>query len=128
MISVLVEAVKSTRSVTERGSSMKTLKFSTELVPLILSGEKTSTWRLFDDKDLRTGDIISLLNSVTKKEFAKAQILAIKEKTLGQIGDEDFVGHERFESKEKMFDVYKSYYGNSVNRDTIVKIVDFKLN
>ncbi len=107
---------------------MKTLKFSTELVPLILSGEKTSTWRLFDDKDLRTGDIISLLNSVTKKEFAKAQILAIKEKTLGQIGDEDFVGHERFESKEKMFDVYKSYYGNSVNRDTIVKIVDFKLN
>ena len=106
---------------------MKTLKFSTELVPLILSGEKTSTWRLFDDKDLKINDMVSFVDSVTKKEFSKAQIIAVKEKALGQIDDEDFEGHERFESKEKMISTYRSYYGNSVNKDTIVKIVDFKL-
>jgi len=127
MISVLVEVVKSTRNAMERGSSMKTLKFSTELVPLILSGEKTSTWRLFDDKDLKINDMVSFVDSVTKKEFSKAQIIAVKEKALGQIDDEDFEGHERFESKEKMISTYRSYYGNSVNKDTIVKIVDFKL-
>jgi hypothetical protein len=31
---------------------MKTLKFYDNLIPLILSGEKTSTWRIFDDKNL----------------------------------------------------------------------------
>jgi len=35
---------------------MKSLKFSAELVPLILSGEKTMTWRFWDDKDLDSGD------------------------------------------------------------------------
>lgn len=31
---------------------MKVLKFSENLVPLILSGQKTATWRMFDEKDL----------------------------------------------------------------------------
>jgi len=31
---------------------MKTLKFREKLSKLILSGKKTTTWRLFDDKDL----------------------------------------------------------------------------
>ena len=30
---------------------MKILKFAPKLVPLVLSGEKTSTWRMFDEKD-----------------------------------------------------------------------------
>lgn len=34
----------------------KTLKFTPELSAKILSGEKTSTWRLFDDKNLQKGD------------------------------------------------------------------------
>ena len=29
----------------------KTFKFSAHLVPLILSGEKTCTWRLWDDEE-----------------------------------------------------------------------------
>jgi hypothetical protein len=46
---------------------MKTLKFRDYLVPLILSGSKTATWRLFDDKDLAKGDAIQLL------EFGKPE-------------------------------------------------------
>jgi len=32
---------------------MKTLKFSKNLIPSIVSGEKTITWRCLDDKDLK---------------------------------------------------------------------------
>lgn len=106
---------------------MKTLKFSENLVPLVLSGKKTSTWRLFDDKDLQIGDELKLINQATGEEFAIAQIIAIEEKALGDIGDQDFVGHERFESREKMFETYRSYYGDSVNERAIVKMIDFKL-
>ncbi|NOY35708.1 MAG: ASCH domain-containing protein, partial [bacterium] len=47
----------------------KSLKFKEHLVPLVLSGEKISTWRLFDDKDLRVGDKVDLINSDTKEVF-----------------------------------------------------------
>jgi hypothetical protein len=51
---------------------MKTLKFAANLVPLILSGEKTSTWRLFDDKDLQVGDELEFINKNTNTTFASA--------------------------------------------------------
>lgn len=34
---------------------MKTIKFTPELSEQIIAGTKTSTWRLFDDKDLTVG-------------------------------------------------------------------------
>lgn len=107
---------------------MKTLKFIENLVPLVLSGAKTSTWRLFDDKDLQKGDNLSFINRATGQEFAKARIVSVREKTLGKIDDADFDdGHERYESKEKMIQAYRSYYGDRATEDTIVKIVDFEL-
>lgn len=106
---------------------MKTLKLFDHLVPLVLSGEKKSTWRMFDDKDLRVGDELSLVNKSTGEEFASARITAIKEKRLGGITDADFVGHERFESSKKMFEAYKKYYGDRVTLDTPVKMITFEL-
>lgn len=96
-------------------------------MPLVISGEKTSTWRLFDDKDLKAGDELIFINQANGKEFAMAQIISIKEKNLGEINDSDFSGHERFESKEKMLETYQSYYGDKVNEDMPVKIIDFKI-
>ena len=66
---------------------MKTLKFMPHLVAPVLSGEKTSTWRLF----------------------------------------EDFEGHEKYKDQEDMLSHYKSYYGDKVTLDTVVKMVDFEL-
>lgn len=109
-------------------NSMKTLKFAPELVPLILSGEKTSTWRIFDDKDLSLGDELIFINKATKEEFAKARILTIREKKLGEIDEADFdEGHERFESSEKMLKSYRSYYGDAVTMETPIKIIGFEL-
>lgn len=59
---------------------MKTLKFKPHLVPLILSGEKDSTWRLFDDKDLKEGDELQFINSKTDDVFGIAVILSTREK------------------------------------------------
>ncbi|MFA6325278.1 MAG: ASCH domain-containing protein [Candidatus Paceibacterota bacterium] len=106
---------------------MKTLKFMPNLVPLVISGEKTSTWRLFDDKDLQKDDNLLLIDKITGKEFAKAIIVKIEEKKLKDLEGNDFNGHGKFESEEKMYETYKFYYGDKVNSDTIIKMVDFKL-
>lgn len=106
---------------------MKTLKFSENLVPMVLSGAKTSTWRLFDDKDLKVGDELSLINQKTVQEFARAKISSVREKELGMITETDFDGHERYENREKMFETYRSYYGDQVNEKTLVKMIDFEL-
>ncbi len=106
---------------------MKTLKFKDNLVPLVLSGEKDSTWRLFDDKDLKVNDELLLINKDTLDQFGKASILFIREKRLGDLEDSDFNGHEKFESEEKMYESYRNYYGDRVTPDSIVKIIKFKL-
>jgi hypothetical protein len=106
---------------------MKTLKFAANLVPLVISGEKTTTWRLFDDKNLQVGDELAFINQATGQEFAAAQIISIREKVLGEIKENDFKGHELFESREKMFDSYRSYYGNNVDENSLVKMIDFNI-
>ncbi len=106
---------------------MKFLKFSENLLPLIISGEKTATWRLFDDKNLQKSDELVLVNQVDGKNFALAKIVAVTEKTLGEIRESDFAGHEKFESKEKMFEMYSSYYGDRINDGTVVKMINFKI-
>ncbi|MFA6551874.1 MAG: ASCH domain-containing protein [Candidatus Paceibacterota bacterium] len=108
-------------------NKIKTLKFDSNLVPLVLSGEKNTTWRMFDDKNISTGDVLTFINKETGKEFAVATVTKVKEKELNKITDKDFDGHEKFESKEKMFEIYRKYYGNKVTQETIVKIIKFKL-
>jgi hypothetical protein len=104
---------------------IKTIKFSKELVPLVISGEKTSTWRLFDDKDLGVGDDLEFINKETGEVFGHASILNIYEKKLGEMAEEDFDGHEKFENNEEMIEAYKKYYGERVDENTIVKIIRF---
>jgi hypothetical protein len=104
---------------------MKTLKFKDHLAAQILAGTKTATWRLFDDKDLQVGDELIFINKDTLEEFGMAKITSLKVKTLGTLSDEDWVGHERFASKEDMYAHYRQYYGDKVNRDSEVKILTF---
>lgn len=105
----------------------KKLKFEKGLVKLILSGEKTSTWRLFDDKDLKDADNLDLLDFESKKVFAKAVITKVYEKTFKEIKEADFDKHEKYESKEKMLETYRGYYGGKVDWNTVIKIIEFKL-
>jgi hypothetical protein len=110
---------------------MKTLKFDHELAGLILKGEKTSTWRLYDDKDLSVDDVIKVVDKVNPDEpttwqvIGTAKVTEVTEKKLGSVSDEDMAGHEAFDSKEQMLNTYKTYYGERVTFDTPVKIIHF---
>jgi hypothetical protein len=104
---------------------MKTLKFAPHLVSKIISGEKTSTWRLFDDKNLAEGDTLLFLNKESGEEFGTATLTSVKVTTLGTLTDEDWDGHERFSSEDEMYATYKKYYGDTVGPETEVKILSF---
>lgn len=57
---------------------MKTLKFESKLCDLIIQGEKITTWRLFDDKNLTEGDEFELVNYETKEGFGFGIITKLK--------------------------------------------------
>jgi hypothetical protein len=104
---------------------MKTLKFKPELVEQILSGKKTATWRLFDDKDLQKGDELTFINKESLEPFGTAKITSLYTKTLSTLEDADWIGHERYNSDEEMYTEYRKYYGDKVGPHTEVKILSF---
>lgn len=113
---------------------MKSLKLDHHLAQLVLKGEKTSTWRLFDDKDLSVNDVVKLIDKAdpdrpeTWKVIGTARINTVVQKRLGDIEAGDYDGHERFSSKHELLKKYQEYYGDDVNFDTIVKIIRFDFN
>ena len=106
---------------------MKTLKFDSSLVTLILSGEKTATWRLFDDKKLGLGDELEFIERQSNNLFSRATIISVTEKTWGEIDEADFEGHEKFTNYEEMIETYQKYYNGKVDKNTLVKVIRFKI-
>lgn len=110
---------------------MKTLKFDHHLAQAILNGQKSATWRLYDDKDLSVDDQIKIIDKVNPDEpeswkvVGQGHITQIVEKKLGSITDEDMAGHERYATKDDMLKAYRQYYGQRVTFDTPVKIINF---
>lgn len=106
---------------------MKTLKFSKKLIPDIISGRKTMTWRCLDDKDLKVGDEVLFLDKETKQPFAKVILTEVEEKIFKDLTDEDKKGHEDFKSEEEMFKTYSEYYKTEITPETSLKVIKFKL-
>ena len=93
----------------------------------ILDETKTTTWRLFDDKNLKVGDLLVFLNSETGKEFAYAKATIVTEKLFGELTEQDWEGHERFISDSEMYKTYSEYYKQPVDKNTLVKVIKFEL-
>lgn len=106
---------------------IKTLKFRDQLAKLIVAGQKKSTWRLFDDKDLAVGDVLNFINFDSGEIFAKAELIDVYEKRMEDLNADDFDGHEKYSNQEEMYKTYRLYYGDKVGPDTPVKIIHFKL-
>ena len=68
---------------------MKLVKFRDYLVPLVLSGEKNSTWRLLDDKNLSVDNEIALQEFGRDSSFATAKITKVVEKPFSELTQED---------------------------------------
>lgn len=105
----------------------KTLKFRDYLAKMVQAGEKHTTWRFFDDKNLSEGDDVDLVNWNTGEKFGSAVLTAVTEKRLGEVTDADYDGHERFKSDEEMYQTYRAFYNEDIDADTKVKIIRFEL-
>jgi len=106
---------------------MKRMSFRHHFADQIIDGKKNVTWRLYDDKDLQKGDELELIDAETGARFAKAVIVDMREKKLGEIDDVDYVGHETYMSNDDMIETYRGYYGPQVDKNTVAKIIQFKL-
>jgi hypothetical protein len=114
---------------------MKALKFDHELAIQIAAGQKTSTWRLFDDKNLSVNDEVKLIDKVvggqpeTWQGIGTAIITQVIEKQLGDVdlSGEDMDGHIVFKSPNDMLVTFQGYYGSNVSFQTPVKLIQFKL-
>lgn len=108
---------------------MKKLCFVEELVPLVLSGEKDTTWRIFDDKNLSEKDELLFLESKTRTPFAKARITSVKETTLDlkNLSVDDRKGHEQYKDTQEMINSFSDYYDSTITKDTVLKIIKFEL-
>ncbi len=106
---------------------MKTLKFADHLIPLILNGSKTATWRLFDDKNLSIGDKLELVHAATGKIFARAVITSVKELAIKDIANEDRIGHEPLGDVDEICAIYENFYHQHITPATMMKIIRFEL-
>lgn len=110
---------------------MKTLKLDHELAQAVIAGTKTSTWRLFDDKNLSVDDEVILIDKVDSRKhntwlaIGRARINQITEKRLGELTEENWAGHERYSSDEEMYQTYRQYYGPKVGPDSPIKLISF---
>ena len=112
---------------------MKKLKLDHQLAELVKKGEKTSTWRLYDDKDISVNDELELIDKVDPKNPETWQTAGVAvvdrviEKRLGELTHEDFEGHEKFASQAELLKTYQRYYGPQVTLETPVKMIHFTL-
>ncbi len=82
---------------------------------------------MFDEKDLREGDHIVLVERESGEEFARADIAMVDEKKFGEVEEKDLENHDVYESLIHMYEKYRDYYGDKVNDETPVKIIRFRL-
>ena len=115
-------------------SKMKTLKLDHKLAEMVKRGTKTSTWRIYDDKDIRVNDDVELIDKVKPADptswqsLGTAKVNMVLEKRLGEITDSDTDGHDDYPTREAMLADFQKYYGPQVTFETPVKIIHFTLS
>lgn len=110
---------------------MKKLKLDHSLAEQIRSGKKTSTLRLFDDKDLSVNDSVLLIDKVDSanpsswKEIGTATINQVVERRLGDLTEEDLASQGIYANKQAVIADFQKLYGQNVTAQTPVKIIQF---
>jgi len=110
---------------------MKSLKFDHHLADAIINGEKTSTWRINDDKDLSVDDSFVVIDKVDPhdkqiwKGIGVATIQEVLHTRLKNLDYRQAEEYQQFESSEMMYAMYQKYYGEGVGPDTPVNVINF---
>jgi len=110
---------------------MKLLKVSHKIARLIASGQKNSTWRINDEKNVSVDDEIGIIDKVdpdapdTWTIIGSGRVSQVLQKRLGDIEHGDLGAGEDFVSKADMLKTFRNYYGRDINQHTTVKIITF---
>jgi len=110
---------------------MKLLKVSHKIAKLIASGQKNSTWRINDEKNVSVDDEIGIIDKVNPNNIDSWQVIGqgkvsqVLQKRLSDIKPGDLGIGEDFASKAEMLRTFKKYYGRDINEHTAVKIITF---
>jgi ribonuclease HI len=110
---------------------MKKLKLDHELAELVRTGKKTSTLRLFDDKDISVNDQLLLIDKVDPHnpsswvEIGIAIVNQVIERRLGELTASDLDGHEPYANQQAMLADFRRYYGSDVTLQTPAKVIQF---
>lgn len=111
---------------------MKQLKFNHEYAKAIVAGQKTATFRVSDDKDLRVGDSIQLVDKLETDLPVRwtipgeLRIINIDQTRLADLSKDQLSEGEEFSNTQEMVQTFRRFYGDQVSEDTLVMVVHFE--
>jgi ribonuclease HI len=110
---------------------MKQLKFEHNFAEAIKSGKKIATFRVNDDKDLRIGDVVQLVDKVDSNHptsWVIPGVLEIRDVVsvaLDELSKDQMSQAESFDSKDEMLQTFRRYYGEHVSMKTPILVLNF---
>lgn len=107
---------------------MKSLKFTAEQIPEIEQGRQTSTWRIFDDKELSVGDELQFINCDNATVFGYGLVGQIVIKRIKDLNEFDQDGHKKYDNLGQIITEFTRFYGPGVTADTIIKVVKYSFS
>ncbi|HSW65888.1 MAG TPA: ribonuclease HI family protein [Bacillota bacterium] len=113
---------------------MKSLKLEHSVAQRVQRGDITSTWRLYDDKDLSVNDQVALIDKVDPKNPATwklvgiAHIDTVVQKRIRDLEEADYAAAELGGKMDNILASLRQYYGPQVDLSTPVKIIRYTIN
>jgi ribonuclease HI len=104
---------------------MKTLKFSPQQIQSIIDGNRSTTWRLYDDKQIDVGDSVEFINSNNGQTFGYAKVNEIVIKRIYDLNKSDEQNHDTYKNEQEILDNFRKYYGPDVTVEDKVKIIKY---
>lgn len=105
----------------------KDISFASDLIPLILNGSKTLTYRLGDKyASLNVGDMLNIRDSSSDMIFAIAEVTEKSTVPFGELPI-DRKGHEVYPSKDAQRKIFKQYYGRDIEDDELMLVLGFRI-
>ncbi len=110
----------------------KQIKFDHQQAHDIRAGQKTATLRFFDDKNIRVGDALEVIDKVEGDNPAswlrigKMHITEVLEKLVKDIYEGDWAGTETYPTQTDFLETMSDLYKQPIGQDTSLKIVRFR--
>ena len=112
-------------------STMKQLKFENDFAEAIVRGERHTTLRI-DDKDIRVGERIQLIDKVSSNkpqewlirgemEVVGVQAFYLSEVPLGLLADSEIASDNR----DELYHFLRRFYGEGLGDMTVIKLIQF---